>query len=152
MGSGGCLFMMLFLLILSRDCHRNLAFLHWKPSSMCPQVKMNCGFKESNTCSSDKDCKVPNKCCRFNCAKICLDLNEDPCQATVKTRRCSHTLIRWYYKMKDNDCYPIERNRCTDSLNNFQSYHICKATCLEYGHGKPVIIFEQGGEALTVLI
>uniref|UniRef100_A0A4X2LL82 Uncharacterized protein n=1 Tax=Vombatus ursinus TaxID=29139 RepID=A0A4X2LL82_VOMUR len=130
MGSGGRLLILLLLLlfILSQDHNKLLAFFR-----KCPRIRAKCLFRENNDCVNDKDCKAQEKCCLFSCGMKCIDPTEDPCDRIVKTKHCQHTLTRWYYSIKENECYPFEYNLCTDSKNSFQSHDVCKRTCLAFG-------------------
>nr|XP_020819160.1 eppin-like isoform X2 [Phascolarctos cinereus] len=118
----------------------------------CPRIRVKCLFRENNDCFSDRDCKAQEKCCLFSCGMKCVDPTEDPCDSIIKTKHCQHTLTRWYYSIKENECYPFEYNLCADNKNSFQSHDVCKRTCLAFGHGVPIHLFELEGEPFTVLV
>ncbi|XP_043845634.1 eppin-like [Dromiciops gliroides] len=117
----------------------------------CPRIKVICIYREKNECIKDKDCKEEKKCCYFSCGLKCIDPKEDPCAEPKLIRPCAYSMTRWYYNIKENACYPYRYNTCSDILNRFQSHHVCKRTCLAFGHGAPVKLFELDGEAFTVL-
>lgn len=57
---------------------RVLAFLLplFSPSEKCPENKPPCSFKEIDHCGRKKRCSGKMKCCKFNCAKKCVDPDE----------------------------------------------------------------------------
>ncbi|XP_051830498.1 eppin-like [Antechinus flavipes] len=153
MGPRGCFLMLLLLLmILSHDHNKLLALFKLKPFWSCPKVRMKCLYREIPHCYSDKDCKIHEKCCLLSCGTKCLGIDNDPCEKIPTVKPCKRSLIRWYFNITQNRCLPLGFNKCSKSENSFQTREICRRTCLEFGHGTPIKLFELEGEPFTVLI
>ncbi|XP_023351386.1 eppin-like [Sarcophilus harrisii] len=149
---GFLLMLLLLLMILSHDHNRLLALFKKKHYWSCPQLKMKCLYKEFPDCLSDKNCKIHEKCCHLSCGMRCLGIDDNPCEEIPTVKPCAQSITRWYFNITKNRCLPIEFNQCSRSKNNFQTREVCRRTCLEFGHGTPIKLFELEGEPFTVLI
>ncbi|XP_051824915.1 eppin-like [Antechinus flavipes] len=151
MGFRGCILMLLLLMITSHDYNASMAFYMSKSSWSCPRIKVKCNSKEPSTCSRNRDCRSPEKCCLLNCGKHCLSPSDDPCAESLKTKPCSSPLNRWYFSITKNRCVPLNNGICPEGRNNFQAFDICKKTCLAFGHGEPVKQYKLGSKPFTVM-
>ncbi|XP_074141954.1 eppin-like [Sminthopsis crassicaudata] len=153
MGPRSCLLMLLLLLMmLSQDHNRLLAFFKMKPFWTCPQIRVKCLYREFPDCFSDWDCKIQEKCCILSCGMKCMGIDDNPCEEIPRVKPCAQSITRWYFNITKNRCLPIEFNKCSKSKNSFQTRQVCRRTCLEFGHGTAIKLFELEGEPFTVLI
>lgn len=57
------------------------------PSGLCPRSRTKCEIQEINQCTKSRHCPQRMKCCKFNCAKKCLNLKEGNSQTPRTTQR-----------------------------------------------------------------
>ncbi|XP_004746397.1 eppin [Mustela putorius furo] len=97
----------------------------------CPRIRVPCNYREIDQCGKKKPCPKKMTCCSFNCAKKCLDLDEDICSLPVSIGLCLASIPRWWYNKEIKTCISFNYGGCAGNNNNFQSEAACRAVCSE---------------------
>ncbi|VFV16884.1 wap four-disulfide core domain [Lynx pardinus] len=95
----------------------------------CPENKPPCSFKEIDHCGRKKRCSGKMKCCKFNCAKKCVDPDEDVCSLPKEVGLCLALIPRWWYNKETRRCSKFTYGGCAGNNNNFQSEAVCRSIC-----------------------
>ncbi|XP_045300406.1 eppin-like [Leopardus geoffroyi] len=95
----------------------------------CPENKPPCSFKEIDHCGRKKRCSGKMKCCKFNCAKKCVDPDEDVCSLPKEVGLCQALIPRWWYNKETKRCSKFTYGGCAGNNNNFQSEAVCRSIC-----------------------
>nr|XP_045375296.1 WAP four-disulfide core domain protein 6A-like [Camelus bactrianus] len=97
--------------------------------SACPKNRVKCAIEERNQCVKNRECPEKMKCCRFGCARQCLNPKQDVCILPKEPGRCLAYLPRWWYDAQNKVCSQFIYGGCQGNSNNFQSQAVCQAIC-----------------------
>ncbi|XP_032317141.1 WAP four-disulfide core domain protein 6A-like isoform X1 [Camelus ferus] len=97
--------------------------------SACPKNRVKCAIEERNQCVKNRECPENMKCCRFGCARQCLNPKQDVCILPKEPGRCLAYLPRWWYDAQNKVCSQFIYGGCQGNSNNFQSQAVCQAIC-----------------------
>ncbi|XP_064332048.1 WAP, Kazal, immunoglobulin, Kunitz and NTR domain-containing protein 2-like [Camelus dromedarius] len=103
--------------------------LSFPPSGACPKNRVKCAIEERNQCVKNRECPEKMKCCRFGCARQCLNPKQDVCILPKEPGRCLAYLPRWWYDAQNKVCSQFIYGGCQGNSNNFQSQAVCQAIC-----------------------
>ncbi|XP_016007931.2 WAP four-disulfide core domain protein 6A-like [Rousettus aegyptiacus] len=96
---------------------------------LCPRSRTKCEIQEINQCTKSRHCPQRMKCCKFNCAKKCLNLKEDICSLPKVAGPCLAYIPRWWYDRNTQMCFKFIYGGCQGNNNNFQSEYVCQDIC-----------------------
>uniref|UniRef100_A0A803SZY1 WAP domain-containing protein n=1 Tax=Anolis carolinensis TaxID=28377 RepID=A0A803SZY1_ANOCA len=95
---------------------------------ICPRNPFRCTIPGHNMCNNDYDCEGRQKCCYFNCGKIC----RNP-QAIIKTlkRKHKHIPIRKPHQIKTAiKCRMLDPpNNCDSDYQCINELKCCEGMC-----------------------
>uniref|UniRef100_A0A667G4I6 BPTI/Kunitz inhibitor domain-containing protein n=1 Tax=Lynx canadensis TaxID=61383 RepID=A0A667G4I6_LYNCA len=124
----------------------------FSPSEKCPENKPPCSFKEIDHCGRKKRCSGKMKCCKFNCAKKCVDPDEDVCSLPKEVGLCLALIPRWWYNKETRRCSKFTYGGCAGNNNNFQSEAMCLRVCKPPGESSYRNGRSKGGRRVVVLV
>ncbi|XP_063436800.1 eppin-like [Mytilus trossulus] len=101
----------------------------------CPPYRTDVICKRfDRQCSTDKNCKGGQICCRVECGTVCkpgenIYLPTDICSLPKVTGPCKAYMPRYYYSKKVKKCLRFIYGGCEGNKNNFETLEQCKQRC-----------------------